>query len=190
MTFVLDVAGQVERKIVEANYRLRYGGRWLVEELLGGAVDQSLPLIETTTTGPLAIVSGRAWLDSPSYFAYQRLGLRIQLAIAPGWHIYAPAVPAGYAGLRIDIQSTPKGVQIGPLAWPEGRPFQIPGLDEEFLTYDGTVAIRTQLEFTVPRNSGLVRLEIALHFQACTEIECVPPSWTSLTLAVPEAPVP
>ena len=190
MTFVLDAAGHVERKIVEANYRLRNGGHWLVEELLGVAANEGEPRIETTTTGPLAIVSGRAWLDSPSYFPYQRLGLHLELGVAPGWHVYGPAVTAGDTTLGIDIVSSPDGVRMGPIAWPEPTPFRIPGLDEEFSVYEGTVAMTIPLEFTIPRNSGVVRLEITVRFQTCSASECVPPNAIALTLAVPEAPVP
>ncbi len=190
MTFVLDETGRVERKIVEANYRLRNGGHWLVEELLGEAADEPGPRIEATTTGPLAIVSGRAWLDSPSYFPYQRLGLHLELSVAPGWHVYGPVVPVGYTALKIDVVSGPEGVRMGPIAWPEAAPFRIAGLAEEFSVYEGTVAITLPLEFTIPRNSGVVRLEIAVHFQTCSVTECLPPNEISLTLAVPEAPVP
>ena len=190
MTFVLDWTGRVERKIVEANYRLRNGGHWLVEELLGKAADERGPRVEATATGPLAIVSGRAWLDSRSYFPYQRLGLHLELSVAPGWHVYGPAMPVGYTALGIDIESGPEGVQMGPVAWPEPTPFRIPGLDEEFSVYEGAVAITMPLDFTIPRNSGVVRLEIAVHFQTCSVSECLPPNEISLTLAVPEAPVP
>ena len=46
------------------------------------------------------------------------------------------------------------------------------------------------LEFTIPRNSGVARLEIAVRFQTCSASECLPPNAIALTLAVPEAPVP
>ncbi len=190
MTFILDEAGRIERKLVEANYRLRYGGQWLVTLLLGVVAIANGPSVVTSATGRMVIVSGHAELDSPTYFAYQRLGLRLELAIAPGWHVYAPAAPVGYAGLTIDITSTPDGVRSGLIAWPEARQFRIAGLDEQFLVYEGTVVITMPLEFQVPRNSGSVRLAIAVTYQTCSEAECMPPDALSLMLAVSETPVP
>jgi hypothetical protein len=188
MTFILDKTGRVERKLVEENYRLRYGGHWLLQELVGQA--EPVARLETRMTGPLAIVSGRAWLDSPTYFAYQRLGLHLELAIAPGWHLYGPGVPPGYTPLAVSIQSAPEGVRLGRLTWPPPAPFRIQGLDEEFLVYDGTIEVLVPLEFTLPRNSGVVRLEISVTFQTCNSTECLPPNMISLSLEVPEAAAP
>jgi hypothetical protein len=188
MTFVLDEIGRVERKLVEENYRLRYGGNWLVHELLGEA--EPVARLETRTTGPLAIVSGGAWLDSSSYFAYQRLGLHLELTIAPGWHVYGPEVPPGYTGLAISIQSVPEGVRRGPITWPTPTPLHVQGLDEEFSVYKGTIEVLAPLEFTLPRNSGVVRLEMSVAFQTCNATECLPPNAISLSLDVPEAAAP
>ena len=188
MTFVLDATGHVARKLVEDNYRLRYGGHWLLRELLGQT--EPTARIETRTTGPLAIVSGHAWLDAPSYFPYQRVDLHLELAIAPSWHVYGPAVPPGYTGLAISIQSRPEGVRSDPIAWPPPRPFRIEGLADEFLVYEGTTTVLVPIVFTLPRSSGVVRLEISVTFQTCNATECLPPNAIALSLEVPEAAAP
>lgn len=190
MTFIIDGAGRIERKIVEANYRLRYGASWLVHELIGGAAPDVGQPIENAATGPLAIVSVRARLDSATYFPYQRSILRVGLEIAPGWHLYAPDTAGGYAGVAIDVESAPEGVRSGPIAWPPAAPFRFPGLDEPFTVYTGSVAIDVPLEFIVPRGSGLMRLEVKVRFQTCNDNECLPPNEIRLSLSVPEAPVP
>ena len=188
MTFILDGGGRVERKLVEESYRLRNGGQWLLRELLGQSEPPARP--ETRATGPLAIVSGRAWIDSPTYFAYQRLGMHLELAIAPGWHVYGPDVPTGYTPLSISARSAPEGVRPGRLTWPRATPFRIQGSDEEFLVYDGTIDVLVPLEFIVPRNSGVVRIEILVSFQTCNATECLPPNALSLSLDAPEAAAP
>ena len=190
MTFVLDDTGRIERKIVEDNYRSRYGGRWLLEQLTGAPAVRDAPGAETSTEVSQGIVSARAWLDSPTYFAYQRLGLHVELTIQPGWHVYGPVVPPGYGGLRIEVQSIPPGVRPGRPGWPDAKPFRVEGLDEEFLVYEGTVEFADPLDFVVNRGSGSVRLEISLGFQACSNTECLPPTSLSLSLTIPEAPVP
>lgn len=189
MTFVLDASGRVQRKIVEEHYRSRYGGSWLLEELAGvraGANAQN----DEAPTRSAGIVSARAWLDSSRYFAYQRLGLHLELTIEDGWHVYGPVVPAGYTGLQIEAMSEPPGVVLGTPRWPETRPFRVAGLDEEFAVYEGTLAVTVPVDFSINRGSGPVRLEIVLRFQACSERECLPPTSLALTLTVPEALVP
>jgi peroxiredoxin len=190
MTFVLDDTGRIERKIVEENYRSRYGGRWLLEELRRAPAVRDTPGTETSTGASQGIVSARAWLDSPSYFAYQRLGLHAELTVQPVWHVYGPEVPPGYSGLRIEVQSAPPGVHSGRPRWPEAKPFRVAGLDEEFSVYEGTVEITTPVDFVVNRGSGPVRLEISVGYQACSDRECLPPASLSLSLTVPEAPIP
>ena len=190
MTFVLDETGRIERKIVEENYRSRYGGRFLLGELTRAPAARGTPGTETSTTASQAIVSARAWLDSPTYSAYQRLGLHVEVTIQPGWHVYGPEVPPGYTGLRVEVQSAPPGVRSGRPRWPDASPFRIAGLDEQFSVYEGTVEITDPVDFVVNRGSGPVRLEISLGFQVCSDTECLPPATVSLLVTVPEGPVP
>ncbi len=187
MTFVVDETGRVERRIVEDTYRLRYGGSWLLEELTGAP---AAPDVETSTSASQGVVSARAWLDSPTYFAYQRLGLHVEVTVQPGWHLYGPEVPPGYSGLRIEVQSAPPGVRSGQPRWPAAKPFRVEGLDDEFSVYEGTVKITDPVDFVVNRGSGPLRVEISLGFQACSDRECLSPASLALSLTVPEAPVP
>ena len=190
MTFVLDETGRIERKIVEENYRSRYGGRLLLEELTGTPALRDTRGTEHSMTASQGIVSARAWLDSPTYFAYQRVGLHVEVTVQPGWHVYSPEVPPGYTGLRIEVQSAPPGLRSGQPRWPEAKPFRVEGLTEEFSVYEGTVGITDPVDFVVNRGPGPVRLEISLGFQVCSETECLPPATVSLSLTVPEGPVP
>jgi hypothetical protein len=49
----------------------------------------------------------RAWLDSATYSLFQRLHLTVELAIAPGLHVYASPVPEGYTSLSVEIAPMP-----------------------------------------------------------------------------------
>jgi len=118
------------------------------------------------------------------------LGLHVEVTVRPGRHVYGPEVPPGYTALRIGVQSVPPGVHSGRPRWPNAKPFRVEGLDEEFSVYEGTVQISDPVDFVVNRGSGPVRLEISLGFQVCSDTECSPPASLSLSLTVPEAPVP
>ena len=186
MTFVLDERGRVERKIVEDNYRVRWGGRSLAAEILGSPLAPPAGAAAATSNGPA--VSARVWLDAASYFPFQRLGLHVELAIAPGWHVFGPEVPAGYAALAIDLSSAPEGARRGAITWPKTEPFRVQGIDEDFAVYRATIDVTVPVELRVPRKSGVVRLAVTIHLQSCSETQCLPPSATTLTLEVPEAP--
>ena len=186
MTFVLDANGRVERKIVEENYRVRSSSGWLLADVASAPRDGSGPKLETT--GSASMVTARVRLDAPAYFPFQRLRLDLELRVARGWHVYGPEVPPGYTGLSIAVSSEPEGVRLGPITWPETDPFRVAGLEEDFAVYEGTIIAGVPLEFRVPRNSGVVKVEIAIRFQTCSASECLPPSAIGLSLAVPETP--
>lgn len=184
MTFVLDAEGRIERKIVEENYRLRYGAAWLVASLTGEV--PPLESVVARTQNPL--VGAFARLDAPRWYPYQRLGLHLRLGIADGWHVYGPAVPAGYTPLRVHVASTPPGVRVERIAWPATKPFTVQGLGEGFEVYGGTVEIALPLTFALNRDAGVVRLDVRVEHQACSETECLPPAVLSISLEVPEQP--
>ena len=192
MLFVLDAQGVVERKIVEESYRVRSGGQRLLAELTG--VTPPLPADAPSATaaqrGPSAsdVLTLRAWVDSPTYYAYQRIGLHLELAIAPGWHLYAPSVPGGYQGLALTVRSEPAGARLGPIAWPAAHPFEVSGLDEELPVYTGTVRLIAPLEVIIARGSGEARIDLEVRSQACTANECLPPATLRASLRLPEAP--
>ena len=127
-------------------------------------------------------------LDSPTYYAYQRLGMQLELGIAPGWHIYGPRTPDGYTALTIEVTSEPTGARVASFTWPPTRPFQVAGLDEEFAIYDGTLRIDVPVEFVIQRGSGDARLDVRVTFQACSATECFPPGSLAMSLTIPEAP--
>ena len=186
MTFVLDERGRVARKIVEENYRVRSSSGWLLADIASAPDDGSGPTLDAT--GGASMVTARARLDASAYFPFQRLRLELRLDVAAGWHVYGPAVPPGYTGLSIAVTSAPEGVRLGPVVWPGTHPFHVAGLDEDFAVYEGAISVGVPLEFRVPRNSGAVKLDLALRLQACSATECLPPSEIRLTLDVPETP--
>ncbi len=186
MTFVIDGSGRVERKIVEANYRLRQGGRLLFEQLTGAQPAGTTDIVEARARQEhLAL---RASLDSPTYYAYQRLGLHLELTVAPGWHIYGPAVPSGYQALEITATSEPAGARLGAIPWPPAKAFRVEGLDDEFQMFEGSLRLLIPIEMIIARGSGDARLHIDVRSQACNATECLPPTSIRATLAIPEAP--
>ena len=186
MTFIIDGSGRVERKIVEENYRLRQGGRLLFEQLTGAQPAGTTDIVEAR--GRQEHLALRASLDSPTYYAYQRLGLHLELTVARGWHLYGPAVPSGYQALEITVTSEPAGARLGAIPWPPTKAFRVAGLDDEFQVYEGSLRLVIPIELIIARGSGDARLRIDVRSQACSAAECLPPASIAATLAIPEAP--
>jgi Disulphide bond corrector protein DsbC/AhpC/TSA family len=180
--FLLDSRGNVIEKRVHAKYRIRDTGMGLLEAALGIAAPRHGPE-DVAREGPVRV---RAYFDSPTYRPYQQLQLTVELAIAEGWHVYADPVPAGYVALAAEI--TPlEGVTTGAPVWPAGHRARVAGLEETFSVLDGTIRGRIPVTFAIQAGGGDLRVEVAVHFQACSERACLAPATVRVTLLVPEA---
>ena len=132
--FVLDERGIIGQKRFHENYRERDTGIGLIAETLeifspghemGGEIVDDM-------------VSARAWLDSPTYYPFQRLHLVAELAIAPGFHVYRRTISEGYVPLGIEV-AVISGMDVKSGRWPSPRPYRVDGLDEQFLVHEGTI---------------------------------------------------
>jgi DsbC/DsbD-like thiol-disulfide interchange protein len=66
-----------------------------------------------------------------------------------------------------------EGVEVGPLDAPSPSLFQVAGLHEQFVVYDGLVRLTVPLTF--PTATGDVTIEAAVRYQACSATECLLP---------------
>ena len=186
MTFALDTDGHVESKLAETNYRTRNGPQRLLRLLTGESVASAG--IAVSTRGD--VVSAVVRLDAASYFAYQRLGLRVRVEAEPGWHIYGPTTPGGYTPVSIRLANAPAGLSLGEIRWPPTTPFRIEGLNERFEVYEGVVELDIPIHFVINRGSGNVRFDVRIDYQTCSSTECLPPSAVVTSFSVPEEAVP
>lgn len=178
--FVLDQDGIVTEKRFYASYRERDTGVGILERALGIATPRHGP--ETAANGPA--LSARAWFDAESYAWGQRLWLSIELTVAPGYHINGPSAPEGYIPLALTI-GLPERVVAGELRWPATRPLELAGLGERLEVYEGTVRVDIPITFMVA-DAGELEVAVRLTYQACTDVDCLPPESLSLALRLPE----
>jgi hypothetical protein len=182
--FVLDRDGVVTGKRFYQSYRERETGPGILEQALG---------IAAAAHGPewaidAAAVSVRAWLDSPTWAFNQRLWLSVEVAIAPGYHVYGRPIPEGYYPLAVEVEEM-RGLRVGEPAWPPPHPFRVEGLDEQFVVYEGAVRVAVPLTFAMRPGSGLQTLRATVSWQACTDRDCLPPAERRLELEVRERPL-
>jgi hypothetical protein len=168
-TFVLDDSGLIRQKHFEQSYRVRPTRSVILEWAgLGGH-----PTVEPMPSVLDTSVAVQVWTDVATYRPYQKLRLHVRLVMPAGVHVYAAQVPPGYEALSVQIEPL-DGLECGELVLPEGQPFSIDGLDEAFVVYAGTV--EGTLPFMLTRNLGATRVGVRVSYQACTEVECFPPT--------------
>jgi Peroxiredoxin len=114
--FVLDEAGVIVAKRFHESYRERDTGAALLAQTL--RVLEPRPPRAADFPGPSIVVG--AWLDSPTYSFFQRMHLNLELRVAPGFRIGAPATSHGIAPLTVQVAETP-GVVAGAAEWPGRR---------------------------------------------------------------------
>ncbi len=102
------------------------------------------------------------------------IGFRLQLTVAPGWHLQAN--PAS-AELLIPTQLAASGGRIQGMSYPPGEEVSLAiGVEEMVRVYRGELTLTGRL---VPE--GGERPVLSLTYQACDESRCLPPvtsSWT------------
>lgn len=177
-TFVLDERGVIAEKRFEQSYRVRPQAAALVEDRV--ISDGSGPGVRTTAR--THEIAATAWIAQATYRPYQRLDLRLDVAVAPGLHVYGRPIPDGYTPLSVEIDLLESLEVLGPPQWPAGRPFRVAGLEERFVVHEG--AVRGTAPLFLARNIGDVELVTRLRYQACSADECFPPDEVVLRLAL------
>jgi len=179
--FVLDETGRIIHKRFHESYRERDTGAGLIAETLGIFVGGCGG--EVAADGDTVRV--RAWLDSPTYCAFQRLHLTVELAVAPGSHIYGEPIPPGYVPLSVDVAPI-DGLELRPMHWPSPHPFSVDGLAEKFWVHEGTIRGVLPFAFTAPPGAGDQVLQATVRYQACSTSTCLPPEGVRLEMSVKE----
>ncbi len=180
--FVLDETGTITQKRFYESYRERDTGAGLIAETLG--------ILDGEHRVEMAVdrdtVRVRAWLDSPTYCAFQRLLLTVELAIAPGFHVYGNPIPPGYMPLSVAVAPIP-GLDLRPIRWPSPLPFRLDGIDEKFWVHEGTVRASLPFAFTAPPGGGDHVIRATVRYQTCSASTCHPPTAVELEMRVREA---
>jgi peroxiredoxin len=193
-TFLLDEQGVIVDKRFEQAHQARPAPELVLERIIGtDALDHAVTA-QAEGTGVRAL----AWMAAATYRPMQLLRLFIRLEIGADLHIYGmpgpqPAHGADakrglgrqspsfnpYRPLEIDL-TTMDGLLLGPLELPEPHPFEVAGIDERFLVYEG--AVQAALPVQLASNLGEIALGIDVRYHACTAQTCYPPETLHLEL--------
>lgn len=193
-TFVLDAEGVVTSKEIEPSFRTRSSGRAILAEV-GGVTSADRPYIARARGIGMAV---SAWVDEAGYRPVQRNLLHLGFAFEPGFHAYVQPVPKGFTSLQVRLLDSPLVKEL-PWEGPEGEPFAIDGLDEEFFV---VTDLQVDVPFIasgarhtvegknreVPLEDGLAVITVEIRYQVCSATECFPPAICHLAVPLRELP--
>jgi len=169
---VLDREGVVVQKRFFESYRERDTGPGLIAQVLGVFAEPAAAAMATDG----AVVKARAWLDSPTYAFFQRLLLTVEIAVAPGFHVYGETAQDGLTPLAVQIDPIP-GLEVGPAHWPKAD------------VHEGVIHGTVPLTFAGAPGGGDHTLGVTVHVQACDDSSCLVPASLHFELPVREAPM-
>ncbi len=168
--------GRVEDKVFHDGHRTRDAAATTLREHFNLTVAGVGPQDRQETNELVAIAS----LDTGTFVRGERIGLRVTIQTAPGFHIYGQPLPEGYIPTTLEIHA-PETVTVERVQYPPPHTLLTDWLDEELSVYDGTIVVTTALVFTA--QSEDVTITATLRYQACTTDECSLPA--RLTFALP-----
>lgn len=121
-----------------------------------------------------------AALDAPVTWG-QTAALKVTLAIADGWHLYAhrPKSDDDVSATRLRFE-LPKGVEVTRLEYPPGEDAQVAGGPAR--VYTGTLTLNVTLKTPKRRPRGDLKLGVTARYQACNDELCAQPAKLSVEL--------
>ena len=175
--FLLDEHGYVLQKRFQQSYRERETGVAVLERGFGLTSSVHGTPIRAQAEG----VQVAAHLDSPTYRAFQRLWLTVDIDIDAGLHVYGQPIPEGLIPLTVEVAPA-EGLSIGAPEFTPPTLHRLEGLDEDFYIYEGKLTVTLPLTFIHDADDALV--QVTVRYQACSdELGCFMPQ--TVTLQVP-----
>lgn len=197
--YLIAPEGTVRDKWFLPNYEHRASATEVVLRHVAGEHGNSTRINAGVLNATVALSSDRC-------FPGQELGLLLEVALAPGWHIYGKPLPEQYQAIELRLESPLIAEQA--LDLPAAHPTLLKALGETLPVYArgfkalGKVGIKWSppmpAKFLEPLGEriepGLYRIAGTMRFQACSEDICETPQSVRFELpltieaGVPPAP--
>jgi len=104
--------------------------------------------------------------------------LRVEAAIAPGWHLYAASSPAN-AGIPASFQVGPPNLveRVRVFEAQPKRAFD-KNFGSETETFEGQATFLLETQLAAGSPAGPAELSVKARFQTCNDTQCVPGRWS------------
>jgi Disulphide bond corrector protein DsbC len=118
-----------------------------------------------------------------------RASLELSAQVLEGWHVYAlTQPPGGPTALHVTIEQSDFAQVAGPPRGTKPRRRHDPSFDLETQIYTHSFALHVPLRILDGQVTGRREIEVDVHYQSCSDRECLPPR--TVRLAVPIDPGP
>jgi DsbC/DsbD-like thiol-disulfide interchange protein len=128
----------------------------------------------TATTLTAQDVEAKIVLSSARTYSGSELGVAIDFAVAPGWHIYGQPLPEGYTPTSIKFDDDLISRQSIDLPKPTPVKFEV--LNETLPVYQGNFRAKGKILLKQKLPPGAHQLTGTLEFQECNDSLCKMPS--------------
>ena len=128
-------------------------------------------------------VEARIALSDNHTSSGRKLGVVVEMAVAPGWHIYGEPLPAGEGLTPTSIKFDDSLVAWQKLDLPKPTPLKFEALDETYPVYQGSFRAVGDIQLVQQLKPGAYEIAGTLNFQECNDAICKMPQ--SLRFALP-----
>jgi Disulphide bond corrector protein DsbC len=131
------------------------------------------------------VVTPEAFISFDPVSRGKSFQLAVVMKIRPGFHVNAREVSADYlipTDLRVEV---PAGFKIGEIVYPKGtlQTFAF-SKDKQLNVYTNSVVIRVPMTALLNAPLGEQRVQLKLHYQACSDEICLPPVTLSVEASI------
>jgi hypothetical protein len=108
----------------------------------------------------------------------------VPVVVAGGYHVQSnPASASQLIPTALELKSDP-GFLVGAPNYPKGKPYHLPGSNNEISTYEGKFEVKVSLTASATAKVGPHRLVGKLKYQACNEKNCFFPTSSPVEIPV------
>lgn len=161
-------------------------GQSMLALACAGLIERSV-MTDPIAAGPIAqgqapSMQVTARLDAATYRPGSPLGLTLELAIDPGFHIYGQPIPEGFIPVSVAVAPL-AGLSVGAPVFPTPTLHRLEGLEEEFYIYEGVIQVMLPLTFATAAADNT--LTVTIGYQACNDaVGCLMPQQITVHLPV------
>jgi len=182
-TYSIGADGRVADKRFRDGHRTRDAAVTALREGFALDVQGDGPRDRQGTDALIAVAS----LDSGGFVRGERIGLRVDIRLAPGIHLYGQPLPEGYIPTVLTVAAPPPAT-AEPVVYPEPRPFRPDWLDASLPVYVDALTLTAAVVLTDTQEDATITA--TLDYQACTADECLLPGRLTFTLPLTFRPFP
>ena len=174
--YVLAPDGTVKDKHFLANYEVRPTASGIL------LTDFNVVSGKASATVSAEDVQAKIALSSDKTAPGHELGVAVDIAIAPGWHIYGQPLPENYVATNITFGSDIVAKQT--LDLPPAVPLEFKALGETLPVYEGSFRATGTILISSRLKPGDYKLGGTLKFQECNDTICKIPQEVAFEIPI------